>query len=72
MNIDFTNKKQLLNENWLKMFGTWSKTLLKMMFGDDLQLKAKLNEDDEEEESSNFVIRGLISSSLLHRGSLVG
>ena len=55
MNIDFENKKQLLSESWLRMFGAWSKTLLKHMFGDELEIKAKL---EENEEDGSFVVRG--------------
>ena len=29
-----SNKKQLLQEGWLSGIGNWSKTLLKMMYGD--------------------------------------
>ena len=29
-----------------------------MMYGDQLEIKAKLNEDDEEEKDGSFVIRG--------------
>ena len=56
MNIDFENKKQLLSENWLRMFGFWSKQILKQMYGDELEIKAKLEENDE--ENGNFVVRG--------------
>ena len=56
MNIDFENKKQLLNESWLTMFGAWSKTLLKHLFGDELEIKAKLQED--EEGDPDVLIRG--------------
>ena len=56
MNIDFENKKQLLSENWLRMFGFWTKEILKQMYGDDLEIKAKLKEN--EEEDGDFVVRG--------------
>ena len=56
MNIDFENKKQLLSENWLRMFGFWSKQILKQMYGDELEIKAKLEENEEEDGS--FVVRG--------------
>ena len=56
MNIDFENEKQLLSENWLRMFGFWSKQILKQMYGDELEIKAKLEENEEEDGS--FVVRG--------------
>ena len=56
MNIDFENKKQLLSENWLRMFGFWSKHILKQMYGDELEINVKLEEN--EEENGNFVVRG--------------
>ena len=56
MNIDFTKGKQLLNESWLRMFGAWSKELLKHMFGDELEIKAKLEEDEVGEP--NILVRG--------------
>tara|TARA_Y100000310_G_C20246991_1_gene607281 strand:- start:103 stop:438 length:336 start_codon:yes stop_codon:yes gene_type:complete len=54
MKVDFNNKKQLLNENWMRMFGEWSKTLLKLMYGDELKMRADLNEQEEPE----ILIRG--------------
>lgn len=67
--IDFTNKKQLLTESWLKLFGTWNKTLLKYIYGKDVNMTAELGAhkmltnlvregEDEEEPKLKFVIRG--------------
>ena len=43
MMIDFSERK-LLKETWMEMLGSWSKTLLKMMYGDDVQIVANLND----------------------------
>jgi len=61
------NKKQLLQESWLEMLGSWSKSLLSWMYGDDIQQVATLDGDllkhlaeDEEEHGGGrkFIIRG--------------
>ena len=57
MVVDFTNKQNLLNEDYLRAVGSWTKWLLGRMFGDDLQIKGKLSEE-EELNNANFVIRG--------------
>jgi len=58
MIIDFSNKK-LLKESYMEALGAWSKTLLKWMYGDDVQMVANLNEDDEEVvQGPKFIIRG--------------
>ena len=68
MIIDFT-KKQPLNESWLKMIGTWSKSLLKYMYGDGVQVIAGVGKptitslvkeegDEEKMDSPKFIIRG--------------
>ena len=54
--IDLTNKRQL-NESWLRMIGSWSKTLLRQMFGKDFKLNMTLNEEDDENQLK-FIIRG--------------
>ena len=53
--IDLSERK-LLKETWMEMLGSWSKSLLKMMYGDDVNIVANLNED--EEENPKFIIRG--------------
>ena len=54
--IDLTKKNQL-NESWLRMIGSWSKTLLKQMFGNDFNLNMSLKEEDEDNKLK-FIIRG--------------
>jgi hypothetical protein len=49
--IDLTKKNQL-NESWLRMIGSWSKTLLQQMFGKDFNLNMSLN------NKLKFIIRG--------------
>ena len=44
--IDFTRNSRLLTESWMKAFGAWNKTLLKYIYGKDV------------ENSLNFIIRG--------------
>jgi len=66
MEIDFT-KKKLLTESWLRAFGSWNKTLLKYMYGKDVNMVATLGnmsspiefkEGEGEKESLKFTIRG--------------
>ena len=61
-----SNKKQLLQEGWLSGIGNWSKTLLKMMYG-DTKMVATLDaaslrnlkfESEQNESGRNFIIRG--------------
>ena len=54
--IDLTKKKQL-NESWLRMIGSWSKTLLRQMFGKDFALNMTLKED-EPNSDLKFIVRG--------------
>ena len=60
--------KILLNESWREMLGSWSKTILKLMYG-DTPMVATLDgktpsglmseqEDDGDGEGRKFVIRG--------------
>ena len=50
--IDLSERK-LLKETWMEMIGTWSKALLKMMYGDDVKV---VNEEDS--AGPKFIIRG--------------
>lgn len=52
--IDLERAKVTLNETWNEMVGSWTKTLLKYMYGDDVKIVANLNE----EAKTQFVIRG--------------
>ena len=52
--IDLSERK-LLKETWMEMLGSWSKSLLKMMYGDDVNIVANLNEEDD---NPKFIIRG--------------
>ena len=64
------SKKQILRESALKMFGEWNKTLLRYMYGNDVNMMAKLKspsltdlvteEDGEEKEGQElkFSIKG--------------
>ncbi len=54
--IDLTKKNQL-NESWLRMIGSWSKTLLRQMFGKDFALNMTLKEE-EVDNQLKFIIRG--------------
>jgi len=53
--IDLERAKVTLNESWNEMIGAWTKTLLRHMYGKDVQVVANLN---EEENNKQFVIRG--------------
>jgi hypothetical protein len=66
MKLDFT-KKKLLTESWMKTFGEWNKTLLKYMYGKDVNMIATLGnmnvplgfkEGEGEKETLKFSIRG--------------
>ena len=57
MVIDFTNEN-LLTEDYLKAVGAWTKWMLGRMFGSDLQIGAKLKEEEGDAKNANFVIRG--------------
>ena len=54
--IDLSERK-LLKETWMEMLGSWSKSLLKMMYGDDVQVVANVNEE-ENSSGPKFIIRG--------------
>jgi hypothetical protein len=56
------SEKKLLNESWLKMFGTWNKEILKYIYGKDVKMHAQLGahqmfdkmiKEDEEEGVDN-------------------
>ncbi len=58
-------KKQLLNESWLEMLGSWSKSLINYMYDDPKMVATlkspniKLEEDEGvEHKHPKFVIRG--------------
>ena len=55
MKIDLTRDPRLLTESWMKAFGAWNKTLLKYIYGKDVNTIANLNENEQE---LKFVIRG--------------
>ena len=66
MVIDFT-KKKLLTEGWLQAFGSWNKTLLRHIYGKDVNMTAELGihhlgkmfkEGEEDGQSLKFTIRG--------------
>ena len=53
--IDLERAKVTLNETWNEMLGSWTKTLLKYMYGSDVNVVANLN---EEESTTKFKIMG--------------
>ncbi len=58
-----SNKKQLLQESWLETLGSWSKSLLKLMYGDTpmvstLKGEIPITEEDEDGQGRRFIIRG--------------
>ena len=67
--IDLTKKNQL-NESWLRMIGSWSKSLLKQMFGKDFALNMSLKEE-EHENKLNFVIRGEVEDVKAYADALL-
>ena len=61
--IDFTKDSKLLTEaGVLGMLGSWTKTLLRHMYGKDVSMVADLNSINmnliKEEDEPNFIIRG--------------
>ena len=67
MIIDFTNKKKLLTESWMKQFGAWNKLLLQYMYGDDVNMVADLGahkvlgsmiKEEEVDSGVKFIVRG--------------
>ena len=46
MQIDLTRNPKLLTESWLKAFGEWNKTILKYIYGKDVDMIANLNEQE--------------------------
>mgnify|MGYP003136883316 CR=1 FL=1 len=62
--IDLT-RKNTLNESVLRMIGTWTKTILKHMYGKDTKMVGSVTLNDvgkvineEEDDEPNFIIRG--------------
>ena len=41
--IDLERAKVTLNETWNEMLGSWTKTLLKYMYGKDVNVVAKIS-----------------------------
>lgn len=67
MIIDFTNKKKLLTESWMRAMADWNKTLLKYLYGKDVTMTADVSahknlfkEEEDDGQSLKFVIRGEI------------
>ena len=67
MIIDFTNKKKLLTESWMRAMADWNKTLLKYLYGKDVTMTADVTahknlfkEEEDDGQSLKFVIRGEI------------
>tara|TARA_B100000214_G_C23674126_1_gene493343 strand:- start:147 stop:524 length:378 start_codon:yes stop_codon:yes gene_type:complete len=65
MIIDFTNKKKLLTESWMRAMADWNKTLLKYLYGKDVTMTADVTahknlfkEEENDGQSLKFVIRG--------------
>jgi len=52
--IDLERAKYTLNETWSEMLGSWTKTLLKYMYGKDVKMVANLNEENK----TKFSIKG--------------
>ena len=53
--VDLEKAKTTLNETFSEMLGTWTKKILKFMYGDDVKVVANINES---EDKPDFVIRG--------------
>ena len=69
MIIDFTKKEETLTESWMAQFGAWNKLLLKKMYGQDVNMYAKLpgvgdfakmfkEEEGDIENSVKYIVRG--------------
>tara|TARA_R110000824_G_scaffold263667_1_gene452438 strand:- start:497 stop:919 length:423 start_codon:yes stop_codon:yes gene_type:complete len=59
-----SNKKQLLQESWLETLGSWSKSLLKLMYGDTPMVSTLkgdiriMEDEDDGGQGRRFIIRG--------------
>ena len=49
VHIDFQEAKQTLNESWMQMFASWTKDIMRHVYGKDVPVIATINEDDQEE-----------------------
>ena len=62
--IDFTNKEQLMSEDYLQAVGAWTKFLMGRMYGDDMKMVGTLAPqkisylEEDDMPNQNFVIRG--------------
>jgi len=56
--FDLNKEKGTLNESISRSIASWTKTLLKYMYGKDAHLVVNLNEEDEEVNTTRFVIKG--------------
>jgi hypothetical protein len=59
MIIDFTKKRQL-NETYSEMLASWTKTMLKFMYGDDVTVVANVNEEEGDESKVDSQVKFLI------------
>ena len=65
--VDLTKEGKTLNESVLRMIGSWTKTILKHMYGKDTKMVGAvtlgdlgnlIKEEGDEEKQPNFIIRG--------------
>ena len=61
--IDFRKESGLLNESILRAIGSWTKTILKHMYGKDVKMVGNVSLSDitkmiKEDDEPNFIIRG--------------
>ena len=49
VHIDFQEAKQTLNESWMQMFASWTKDIMKHVYGKDVDIIAKINEEDKDD-----------------------
>ena len=49
VHIDFQEAKQTLNESWMQMFASWTKDIMRHVYGKDVPVIATINEDEEDE-----------------------
>jgi len=64
--VDLTKKNNILNESVLRMIGSWTKSILKHMYGKDTKMVGNVSlgdlqnliKEEGDEQQPNFIIRG--------------
>ena len=55
ISINFEEAKTRLDESWMQMFASWTKDLMRLVYGDDVPIIAQINEDDDNKAEIKIV-----------------